>query len=231
LLGFLDDYTFFIAGLLDLYEATGAIRWYEAAAKLQGLQDELFLDKKGGGYFTNSDEHETLLAREKPDYDGAEPSGNSIAAMNLLRLHTFTSRDAYRRRADGVLAAFARGLARGSTSQPALLSALDMRLDKPLQVIVITPEGADQAPLANVLRAQYLPNRALAPLSSASAAKQQHAIPLLKAKVARNGKPTAYVCEEGRCERPTNDPKAFAQQLAKVNPLFETHSPPPLETR
>jgi len=225
---YVDDYAFFIAGLLDLYEATGALRWYEAAVKLQQLQDRHHLDAKGGGYFTTSDDHETLLAREKPDYDGAEPSGNSIAAMNLLRLYAFTSRDEYRRRADGVLRAFARSLGRGATSQPALLSALDMRLDKPMQVILITPEGADGHALVDVLRAHYLPNRALATLSSASAAKQQQAIPLLKAKVARGGHPTAYVCEEGRCELPTSDPTVFAGQLAKVHPLFDTHSPPPL---
>ncbi len=230
LLGYLDDYAFFIAGLLDLYEATGTLRWYEAAVSLQEQQDTLFLDKKGGGYFTSSNEHEALLAREKPDYDGAEPSGNSISAMNLLRLYAFTSRDVYRRRADGILAAFAGGLARGSTSQPALLSALDMRLDKPIQVILVKPEGTDAKAMTDVLRSQYLPNRAVATLSSASAAKQQQAIPLLKAKTARNGKATAYVCEEGRCERPTSDPKVFAQQLAKINPLFETHSPPPLQS-
>jgi len=230
IMGYLDDYAFLIAGLLDLYEATGTLRWYEAAVSLQTQQDALFLDQKNGGYFTTSAEHESLLAREKPDYDGAEPSGNSIATMNLLRLYAFTSRDEYRRRADGVLSAFARGLARGSTSQPALLSALDMRLDKPVQVILITPEGVDSKSMTDVLRGQYLPNRAMVVLASASAAKQQQMIPLLKAKTAQNGKTTAYVCEEGRCEQPTSDPRVFAQQLAKVNPLFETHSAPPLKT-
>ena len=228
ILGYLDDYAFFIAALLDLYEATGALRWYEAAVTLQAQQDAHFLDADSGGYFTTSGDHEVLLAREKPDYDGAEPSGNSVTAMNLLRLYAFNSQDTYRRRADGVFSAFARSLGRGSISQPALLSALDMRLDKPIQVVLVHPEGVDGKAMSDVVRKHYLPNRAIATVSSASAARQQQAIPLLKAKTAQGGRTTAYVCEEGRCERPTSDPTVFAQQLAKVQPLFETHSAPPL---
>ena len=90
-----------------------------------------------GGYFTTSDDHEALLTREKPSYDGAEPSGNAFAAMNLLRLYAFTSDPLYLKGADRVFGAFSRGLKRGSMAQPAMLSALEMRLDTPLQVVIV----------------------------------------------------------------------------------------------
>ena len=84
---YLDDYAFLIAGLLELYETTFEIDRLATAIELQAVQDEFYADEVGGGYFFTGDDHESLLAREKPSRDGAEPSGNSVALMNLLRLH------------------------------------------------------------------------------------------------------------------------------------------------
>ncbi len=99
---YLDDYAFFIAGLLDLYEASGTLKYMAAARRLQGALDTHYLDEAGGGYFMTADDHEELLTRQKPYYDGAEPSGNSVAVMNLLRFYGFTTDDAYRRKAEAV---------------------------------------------------------------------------------------------------------------------------------
>ncbi len=225
--GYLDDYAFLISGLIELYESSGQIRWFKAATRLQSAQDKHYSDPQGG-YFTTSDDHERLLTREKPSYDGAEPSGNSYTAMNLLRLHAFTSDELYRKAADRVFAAFSSSLSRGSTAQPAMLSALDMRLDTPLQVILVAPTGGDFGLLDDALRKTYLPNRAIVRLASDRAIKQQRDLPLLRGKVPKDGRATAYVCEEGRCERPTNDPKTLQRQLSKLTPLFRDRSPAPL---
>ncbi|HEV2064188.1 MAG TPA: thioredoxin domain-containing protein, partial [Thermoanaerobaculia bacterium] len=104
--GYLEDYAFFIAGLLDLFEATGDVRFLREALTLDRVLEARYEDKANGGFFLTSDDHERLLAREKPAYDGAEPSGNSVQILNLLRLHEFTTNDAYRQRADRALAAF-----------------------------------------------------------------------------------------------------------------------------
>jgi uncharacterized protein YyaL (SSP411 family) len=95
---YLDDYAFFVAGLLDLFEATGDPRWLREALALDDVLGRHYEDKESGGYFLTSDDHEELLAREKPGYDGAEPSGNSVQALNLLRFHELTTTDVYRRR-------------------------------------------------------------------------------------------------------------------------------------
>ena len=225
--GYLDDYAFFIAGLLTLSEADGDIRWFDAAVKLQDLQDTHHADAQGG-YFTTSNDHETLLAREKPSYDGAEPAGNSVAAMNLLRLFNFTSRESYRRKADGCFKAFAADLQRGSTAQPAMLSALDMRLDTALQVVLVRPANGDFGHLATTLAQQFLPNRAIAQVSVVDATQQAHRVPILENKRPKAGQATAYVCEEGRCEQPTSDPKTLAKQLLKMRPLYRDRTPPQL---
>jgi len=226
---YLDDYAFFVAALIELYEASGHPHWFKAAIELQAIQDKFYRDK-AGGYFTTASDHEVLLTRDKPSYDGAEPAGNSYAAMNLLRLYSFTSKVTYRRQADRVFRAFAMNLKRGGTSQPAMLSALDMRLDTPLQVVIVSPHAERNSPLDRALANTYLPNRALARLSTAELVAQEEAMPLLVGKVAMNGQSTAYVCEEGTCEKPTTDPKVLAQQLAPKTPLFGDRTPPPLST-
>ena len=97
---YLDDYAFLIAGLLDLYEADGDLRWLEEAMALDAVLERDYEDAAGGGFFRTAADQASLLTREKPTYDAAEPSGNSVALRNLLRLHELTTDDRYRVRAE-----------------------------------------------------------------------------------------------------------------------------------
>ncbi|MEI9893905.1 MAG: DUF255 domain-containing protein [Chthoniobacter sp.] len=97
--GFCDDYAALIQGLLDLYEADFDIAWLQWAVELQAKQDSLFLDAEHGGYFSVTKDAPNILLRMKEDYDGAEPSPNSVAALNLLRLAQITGQDDYARQA------------------------------------------------------------------------------------------------------------------------------------
>ncbi len=218
--GYLKDYAFLIAGLLDLHEATFDKRWLERAIELQATLDKHHLDTEAGGYFTTSDDHEKLITRDKPSYDGAEPSGNSVTALNLLRLAELTTDHAYKARAEELFKAFGIRLSSGSSAVPKLMSALDYYLDTPREVILVMPAGgtaADAKPLLDTLRASYLPNRVVLG-ATVGPELDAHAkvVPLLSGKVAVDGKPTAYVCEMGRCEQPTSDAEVFARQLRKV---------------
>ncbi|MGI9227870.1 MAG: thioredoxin domain-containing protein, partial [Gammaproteobacteria bacterium] len=100
---YLDDYAFYTAATLDLYEATHDIEWLNFAIELDTTLSKYYEDDSNGGFFMTSDDHEKLLVREKPYFDGAEPSGNSVAVLNLLRLYEFTSNDSYRIRAEKAL--------------------------------------------------------------------------------------------------------------------------------
>ncbi len=99
LAAYLDDYAFVIDGLIALHRATGDNRWLDAADKLQVEQNRLFADSKHGGYFFTANNHESLLARAKEITDGAEPSGNSVAAGNLIYLAATRKNPAYREQA------------------------------------------------------------------------------------------------------------------------------------
>jgi uncharacterized protein YyaL (SSP411 family) len=212
---YLDDYAFLIAGLLDLYEVTGAVPWLEEAIGLDATLEEHYEDKRGGGFFLTSDDHEKLLARDKPSYDGAEPSGNSVHALNLLRLHELTTKDGYRQRAERLLTAFGAVLARSPSSLAEMLLAVDFFRDAAKEIVIVVrgPHSAAEPYLAK-LRDAFLPNRVLVIASEgAELDALARVVPLVKGKVARDGRPTAYVCEKAACELPTTDPEVFATQL------------------
>lgn len=179
-------------------------------------------DKTSGGFFMTSNDHETLLAREKPAYDGADPSGNSIAILNMLRLHEFTTKDAYRVRVEKAFKAFAGTLKQNPHALSEMLLAWDFHLDLPKAIILVVPEGqrVNADPLLERLRKSFLPNRVFAIVTVGSdLAAQSEVIPLMDGKVPRGGKPTAYVCKSGICKLPTSDPLEFAKQISEVDKL------------
>jgi uncharacterized protein YyaL (SSP411 family) len=217
--GFLDDHAFLIQGFLDLAEASADLRWLDEALRLQSELDRDFLDPESGGYYGTGPRHEALLAREKPTLDWAEPSGNSVALMNLLRLAELTGRESFRDQAHRGFAAFGAGLERSPSSSPRMLGALDFARDRPRQVLILAPAGGDAGPLLDVVRTTYLPNRVLVSATEGQDLEgKARKVPALEGKSALRGRPTAFVCEQGRCEAPAWDPAVLRQQLAKTVP-------------
>ena len=219
--GFLDDYAFVVAGLLDLYEAGGERRFLEAALTLAGETERLFADDVHGGWFMTAGDHEALLAREKPAYDGAEPSGTSVALSNALRLAAFTTDDRWRQVADRGLVAVGPVLANRPMALTEALLALDWATDRAKEIAIVVPRGGrveDAAPLLEVLRKRFLPNVVRAVVAEDDVAALAKTAPFVEGKTATGGRPTAYVCERGACQLPTHDPAALAAQLAAVAP-------------
>jgi len=213
--GYLEDYAFLIAGVLDLYESTFELGWLQQAIRLQATLDAHY-NKPGGGYYRTSDDHETLLARETPARDGAEPAGNSVAALNLMRLHELTSDERFRSAADGLLGAFGARLKQSPRALSEMLHAVDFRVGEPKEIVLVEGETSDGAvPFLNVLRETYLPNKVVAVVEGNSDRETlAKVIPLTRGKTARAGKTTAYVCTEGICKLPTTKIETFVQQLA-----------------
>ncbi|MGB5523865.1 MAG: thioredoxin domain-containing protein [Polyangiales bacterium] len=226
---FLDDYAFMVTACLDLYEATGDAAWIKRAVELQTDQDLRYLDEQTGGYYLTAADGEALLVREKPIYDRAVPSGNSVAANNLLRLHDFTGDPKWRRRAERLFASLAFQVTRSPTGFPLLLVALDRYYDTALEVALIAPASREEAgALSERLRRSFVPNKVFTVLTNTEASQQEATIPWLEAKRAMGGKSTAYVCERGRCDLPTSKPNVFQKQLdrRKPYPSFADTSPP-----
>ena len=176
--------------------------------------DRDFSDPDGGGYFFTGAHHEILLSREKPDYDGAEPSGNSVALLNLLRLEQFTGERAYRETAEKALAGFSQMLLDHGEAVPKMLTALDFYLDEPLQVVILSPRGVDPALLVKEVRRTFLPNKVLTVVEEGKAFEAQaKELPWIEGKSAMDSKPTAFVCRGRVCDSPTTDPAELRQQL------------------
>ncbi len=126
---YLDDYAFFIHGLLCLHDVTGDERWLKEAVALADVMIANHLDKKDGAFYFTSHDHEKLFARAKDQYDGAQPAGNSVAARDLVRLYQKTQNERYLKLAEKTIKALAGPLKDSPTSLTGLAEALGMYLD------------------------------------------------------------------------------------------------------
>ncbi|MHB2017569.1 MAG: thioredoxin domain-containing protein, partial [Candidatus Xenobia bacterium] len=195
----LDDYAFFIAGLLDLYEATLEWKWLEAAIELQKKQNELFWDDEQKAFFDTTGRDASVLLRARSDYDGAEPAPGSIAALNLARLGEMTDNATWREMARQTVEAT---LGRPPAAIPQMLVAADFLLATPQQVVLAGP--APEAMLDAIGR-HFHPHRVVL---------GAHApLPHLEAMTAREGQATAYVCTGYTCQAPTTDLEALSRLL------------------
>jgi uncharacterized protein YyaL (SSP411 family) len=198
--GLLEDHAFLAAGLLDLYEVSGEARWLQAARDLHDALARRFPDADGGFFRTPSD-HEQLLAREKPAYDGAEPTGNSVAALTLLRLEAVTGEAKYRDQAEALLKSFGALLAGAPVALGEMLLAVDFLLDEAKEVVLVRPQDRSDEPLLLAIRPRFSPSQVLIRHQDGA----PPATPLARDRPAKDGKPTAYVCIRGACQLPVTD--------------------------
>ncbi len=215
--GFADDYSSLIHGLLDLYEADFDVAWLQWAVALQSKMDELFWDAEHGGYFSVGANAPDILLRMKEDYDGAEPSPNSIAAMNLQRLAQITGNEELRAKAEKTVSAFSEQLGRAPTAMPQMLCAADALNGKPRQIVIAGPADAEgtKALLAEVRR-RYLPNKiVLLAEGGAGQAWLGQKLEFLRTVGPIEGKPAAFVCEDFVCQLPVTETERLRDLLRK----------------
>jgi uncharacterized protein YyaL (SSP411 family) len=209
----LDDYAFYAWGLLALFQATGERRWLERAQQLDAIVAAHY-EAATGGFFLVADDHEPLLARERPTEDGARPSGTSVHTLNLLRLYELTLDERYRRRAAAAVRSVSAQLTEQPTSMGEMLIALEWLSDRTREVVVVSPPGTEPSDLLLPVRSVFAPNQVWVLAAEGGPA----ALPLLEGKVARDGKPTAYVCEQNVCKEPTTDAALLMLQLTEAMP-------------
>jgi uncharacterized protein YyaL (SSP411 family) len=208
--GFASDYAFFIEALLDLYEATFESRYFREAIELQREMDERFSDPRGG-YFLAAEKHDRLIVRPREIFDGATPSSNSVAAMNLLRLATFTGDRKYRDRAESVFSASAGYLDRAPAAFPRLLCALDYRDGEVREVVLSGQPGREDF---EALRRAAFTSRSNRVLAYADAKESLADLsPLVLSRGSADGDARAWVCRNFACSMPTSDPAALVAAL------------------
>ena len=211
----LEDYAFYAAGLLALYEADFDPQWFTAARALADGMLTRFADP-AGGFFDTAADSETLIMRPKDLLESAIPSGNAVAVEALLRLYYYTMEDRYYDAAQGTLAAAGALLAQYASGVGEMLGALDFSLAAVREVAIIgAPGQADTDALIAATFGPYRPHQivaAAAPDNSTALA----AIPLLEGRPQRDSRATAYVCVHSACQAPVTDPAALTAQLTAV---------------
>jgi len=213
--GFLDDYAFFTQALLDLYETGFELRDLQLAITLAEKQAELFEDRELGAFFSTAAGDPELVIRMKEDYDGAEPSGNSIAVLNLLRLARLTGRSDFEDSANRALAAFGSRIVAAPVGLPQMLAAYEFSLAPPRQTVIVgAAHEPDTLALLRLLHSRFLPNNVSVLLDSDATRHFLGArLPALESMTSQGDRATAYVCENYTCKLPTSDPERFGQLL------------------
>jgi uncharacterized protein YyaL (SSP411 family) len=211
--GLLDDHAWWCRAALELFDATGERSFLDDAIACDAVLAKHFEDERGG-FFVSASDGEVLLAREKPDRDGAEPSGNSIHAENLVRLALLTDNDAYRARADKTMKAFGRLLAKAPWALAEMTAAIELD-EAGREIVVVVPDVIDDdgRQLLQVLRQRYIPSRVL--VWSRGAIDDSIALPLQQRRGAVDGKVTVYVCEGGACQLPVTTSRGLLEVLSR----------------
>ena len=213
---YLDDYAFFIGSLVDLYEASFDMRWLEEANTLSVAMIANFWDVDAGGFFFTTPDHAHLIVRTKPTYDGAEPSGNSMAALALLRLGRLTDNQEFVAKATKILELNAEPMSRQPRGYMKMIAGIELLLDNPREIVVAGNSGsADTQALLGAVRGEFLPNKVVALLDPSwnNVDAVEKALPLLQGKRPANGQAAAYVCMNYACKAPVTTVQALRTEL------------------
>jgi uncharacterized protein YyaL (SSP411 family) len=216
-MGFLDDYAFVTAGLLDLFETTAEPRFLREALALAEDTERLFRDPDQGGTFRTSDKHEPLLARERPIFDGAEPSGSAVAFENAARLALLTERPEWITRAQRSLAFYLPHMQERPMGVAHALLALDFMAGPVVEAVLVTSKRNDDE-MGAAFHHAYLPRKLLvhAGLAGTKWDELAQLVPWVAGKEVRGAQATATLCRSGRCEPPTTNAAALAEQLQQI---------------
>jgi uncharacterized protein YyaL (SSP411 family) len=201
ILGYLDDYAFLAAGLLDLFEATVNRTHLDRALKLAETMLDEFWDEAGAGFFYTGRSHERLIAQSKPIFDGSIPSGNAVATQVLLRLYHYTEAESYLKRAERILRAYYDTMESQPFGFAHMLAALDFYLQKPKEVVLVgDKKDPKTTELLTKIHSLYVPNMTLQLASPEDSLEKISS--LLAGKKQIENKPTVYVCHNFTCSRP-----------------------------
>ena len=212
--GFLDDYAFFIHGLIDLYQAGFEVRYLSEAKALTEKALALFGGPGGGPEgplrFT-AEGGEPMLYETQELYDGAVPSGNSVMLLSLLRLSRLLGDTSYEKRAEGIFQFFSEKMAQYPAGFSQALMALEYQIG-PAREIVFAGTAQEIEPFLSRLRAHFIPNLVVL-LNDPASHETLKKISLFAAGKGKTGGPAAYICRNQVCGLPVTDPERFEKLL------------------
>jgi uncharacterized protein YyaL (SSP411 family) len=204
--GYLDDYAFMVWGFIELYEASYKTQYLKQAIALNEHLLVRFWDEEEGGFFMTPDDTKEHIIRPKLLYDGAIPSGNSVSALNLLRLSRITGNSRLQEQALAIEKAFSARLKSSPSSYAHMMSALVFRMSLPVEVVIAGDPGSeDTISMIRALNALYMPGAVVLLRPDEEIPEISSIADFTKELKALDGKATAYICREYRCSLPTTD--------------------------
>ncbi len=203
----IDDYAFLIWGMLELYETTFELYYLIKAMELNELLIKYFWDDKNGGFYFTAGDSENLLVRQKGIYDGAIPSGNSVAMLNLLRLGRLSANPDLEQKAAQIGRAFFENVRQSPSAYTQLMIAVDFATGPSYEIAIVgDPAADDTRGMLRAIQRRFIPNRALILLSpELDYSDIKRIIPFTEQMSSIEGKATAYVCQNYNCKLPTTD--------------------------
>ncbi len=202
----LDDYAFIIWGLIELYQTGFEIKYLKAALELNNDMLDLFRDEQSGGLFFSQNDSHDLIVRQKEIYDGATPSGNSVAAHNLLRLARITANPELEKKSEEIAALFSSEVRRAPSGFTMLLNAVNFGIGPSFEIVISGKEGSnDTKKMLRVLNSEFIPNKVVIFRPDEEAPEIARIAEYTINQKSLNGKATAYVCQNFACSLPTTE--------------------------
>ncbi len=211
---FLDDYAFLIWGLIELYETTFEPRYLQTALELNNDMLRHFWDEKNGGFYFTADDAENVLVRKKELYDGAVPSGNSVAMLNLIRLGKITANPEFEKKAVHIGKAFSGSILQAPVAYTMLMEALDFAIGPSSEVVIAGDlKAEDTKMMLAALRREFIPDKVVIFRSGEEAQEIIRLAGYTRNMSGIEGKATAYVCRNFSCRLPTTDAMEMIELL------------------
>jgi uncharacterized protein YyaL (SSP411 family) len=206
----LEGYAFLLSGVIELYEAALEPKHLDFAMELAGAMLLKFFDSENGGFWQSANEGRDLIVRAKDDYDGAEPSGNSVATLALLKLGAITGRKDFTEAAGKTLRLFAHRLQHFPQAMPFMLHALDFSLQEPKRVVIAgNPDSEECHTLLNAAHSVYQPDKII--LGNTGAVEEfARSLPM-------KNEALVYLCAGDSCQPPTSDAAKVKEMLKSDN--------------
>jgi hypothetical protein len=215
---FLEDYAFFTWGLIELYQTTFDVKYLEHALKLTDYQIAHFNDDENGGFFHTSDKAEEMIFRSKEIYDGAIPSGNSVTAMNLLRLAKITGNTELEELADKTLRVFAEKVKSAPAGHTQFMSALDLALNGSVEIVIAGEKNDSKTrEILNFINERFIPEKVVILKDMNSSDRISKIAPYTRDMVMADNKTTVHICQNHTCKLPLNDIEKIKEQIEALS--------------
>lgn len=212
--GFREDYAYIVWGLIELYQATFRTEYLKHALRLNKHLIEHFWDNGNGGFFHTADYSESLLFRNKEIYDGATPSGNSVCALNLLQLGRIAADADLENMAYRIFDAFSGQVIKMPIGYTHLLCALDFAIGPSKEIVVVGKSGSeDTEEIMSIINRDFLPNKVITFKPTDNDSGIEEIAGYVADMEMKDGKATAYVCENYNCNLPVNSKEEIYKQL------------------